>query len=908
MKHRKITTILILSTVFMGFFLTLNRNLLTSESSISKRLNLSGQGGDVWFSSVSTQTVGDTFETKIYVNTSSQKLNTYGIEISFDPNVIIVLGEADGVVAGDDGFISAKNVINADGWMNIAGFDAFGKGPSFQLHLLTINWTAIGPGTSSLDLYVDILEDQNLNSIGTPNAIDSSIVVGGGSVETPVLNSPSDVSYNEGETGNSITWTATDDNPTTYTVTQDGNQVDSGSWSSDSGITMSVDNLSVGSYIYNCIVNDGDGLSDSDSVTVTVVPDPSGDVWFSSVSTQYVRDTFETEIYVNTSNQNIGAYEFDIAYNKSVIRIERAHHNIVAGAEGFVSKIYYLNDSRGIRISGFDDIGKGPSFQLHLLTITWNALVEGISLLDLSINVLEDTDGNSIGTPNDIDGSVVVEINPEAPVLNSPTDIADIYYYQESTTGHSLTWRAIDDNPTTYRVTRNGQEVAFGLWSSGVGITVNIDGLFNGYWSFICTVFDGDGFSDTDYVRVRVTPVNVGNVWFSEVSTQTVDDTFETEIYVNTSKRNLADYEFDIAYNESVIRIASANDIVAGAEGFVSEVNNDNDNGLVTIAGFDPEGRDPSFQLHLLTITWTAVGVGTSSLDLTIITLKEAIDWLIGTPTDIDGSVVVERAPVQAPVLNSPLDVYYQEDTTGHSITWIAIDTNPTTYTVTRDGNQVASGSWSSGFGFTVSVDGLSVGSYTYTCTVNDEDGLLDSDSVIVTIDLDTGGDVWFSSVSTQTVGDTFETEIYLNTGSQNLGAYGFDIAYNEDVIQIASANDIVAGAEGFISAVKIDNGLVTIAGFETGDTGPSFQLHVLTITWTAVGEGNSSLDLSIDVLIDARTITIGTPNDIDGSVEVEEVLEVPGDGEIPGYDLSIFLVSLWITVLGVIYLRKRRQ
>ena len=384
-----------------------------------------------------------------------------------------------------------------------------------------------------------------------------------------------------------------------------------------------------------------DYLTSETSISKTLNLSAGGDVWLSSVSTQTVGDIFETEIYVDTGSLKIGAYGFNIAYNKDVIQIG-SDDNIEAGAEGFVSAVNIDNVNGLVTIVGIESMGTGPSSQLHLLTITWTAVDVGRSSLDLTIDTLLDTDYIEIGTPKDIDSSVVVEEGiARAPVLNSPSNI----YYQESTIGHSITWRAIDDNPTTYKVTLNNyKQVAFGLWSSGVGITVNIDGLSEGYWVFNCTVFDGDGLSDSDTVNVRVTPINVGNVWFSEVSTQTVGDTFKTEIYVNTSNQNLAAYEFDITYNKSVIQIASEDDIMAGAEGFVSEVNIDNANGLVSITGFDDIGTDPSFQLHLLTITWTAVGEGTSSLDLSIDVLEDTITWPIGTPTDIDGSVEVEKA------------------------------------------------------------------------------------------------------------------------------------------------------------------------------------------------------------------------------------------------------------------------
>ncbi|MBY9007143.1 MAG: hypothetical protein KGD63_10320 [Candidatus Lokiarchaeota archaeon] len=1006
MKHRKITTILILCTVFMGFFLTMNINLSTPEASISKTLKLSGSG-DVWFSSVPTQTVGNTFETEIYVDTGMQTITLYAFKIAYNES-IIQIASANDIVAGAEGFVSTINIDNANGLVTLVGIDAMGIGPSSQLHLLTIIWTAVGAGNSSLDLTIDTLSDISYTDIGTPNAIEGSVVVEGGSAQAPVLSYPLAFYYEEGTTGHSIIWIATDDNPTTYTVTritypdtQNVTQVASGSYRSEDSITVSVDGLSVGIYQYTCTVNDGDGLSDSNFVMVKVVHADVGNVWFSSVSTQTVGDTFETEIYVNTGSQNIAAYGFNITYDESVIQIA-SDNDIAAGAEGFVSMFNIDNTNGMVMIAGFEPMGTGPSTQLHLLTITWAAVGAGNSSLDLTIYDLVDMHTNTIGTPNAIDESVVVEIAPtQAPVLSYPL----AFDYQEGTTGHSIIWIATDDNPTTYIITQNGTIVASGSWSSGDSITVSVDGLSVGIYQYTCTINDGDGLSDSNFVMVKVVPATGGNVWFSSVSTQIVGDTFGTEIYVNTGSQRLGAYGFVIAYDESVIQIASDNDIAAGVEGFVSIVNIDNANGMVMIAGFEPMGTGPSTQLHILTITWTAVGAGRSSLHLSINDLVDTDTNTIGTPYDLEGNVVVEGGPAKAPVLNSPSDVFYQPGETRNSITWIGTDDIPTIYTVTRDGTQVASDSWSSGVGITVSVDGLSEGSYIYTCTVNDGDGLSDSDSVTVTVGPVTGGDVWFSSVSTQTVGDTFETEIYVDTGSQNLCCYSFNITYNESVIQIACINDIAAGAEGFVSMVNLNNanGIVRIGGFEAMSTGPSSQLHLLTITWTAVGVGNSSLDLSIEDLIedlvDMDTNTIGTPNAIDGSVDVEEAptqvpelnsppdvyykagetgvsitwiatddnpttyiitrngtivasgswssgdsitVSVDGlsvdnyqftctvndgsgnnatdsvyvivddvvhqDGVIPGYDLFIFLVSFWITVLAMIYLRKRRQ
>ncbi|MBY9005441.1 MAG: endo-1,4-beta-xylanase, partial [Candidatus Lokiarchaeota archaeon] len=50
--------------------------------------------------------------------------------------------------------------------------------------------------------------------------------------DPPSIDQPLDISYIEGDTGNIISWTATDSDPSTYTISRDGSQVQSGSWTS----------------------------------------------------------------------------------------------------------------------------------------------------------------------------------------------------------------------------------------------------------------------------------------------------------------------------------------------------------------------------------------------------------------------------------------------------------------------------------------------------------------------------------------------------------------------------------------------------------------------------------------------------------------------------------------------------
>ncbi|MHA2221841.1 MAG: hypothetical protein ACXAAO_07255, partial [Candidatus Thorarchaeota archaeon] len=82
---------------------------------------------------------------------------------------------------------------------------------------------------------------------------------------------PTDISYIEGETGNSITWNPSDLNPISYEIFRDEVLVKSASWNSSSEtITFTVDGLSPGVYNFSIRVIDIGTNSVTDQVDVTV--------------------------------------------------------------------------------------------------------------------------------------------------------------------------------------------------------------------------------------------------------------------------------------------------------------------------------------------------------------------------------------------------------------------------------------------------------------------------------------------------------------------------------------------------------------------------------------------------------------------------------------------------------------
>ncbi|MHA1939862.1 MAG: right-handed parallel beta-helix repeat-containing protein, partial [Candidatus Thorarchaeota archaeon] len=128
------------------------------------------------------------------------------------------------------------------------------------------------------------LEDTDLLAMGTYpievraydpslNFIAAEIAITVQDTIAPEIVGPADVTYDEGETGNIISWTISDGNPSTYQVYRNGELVDEGGWTESFHVLeISVDGLSPGTYVYRLELFDLAGNSDVDEVIVVVNP------------------------------------------------------------------------------------------------------------------------------------------------------------------------------------------------------------------------------------------------------------------------------------------------------------------------------------------------------------------------------------------------------------------------------------------------------------------------------------------------------------------------------------------------------------------------------------------------------------------------------------------------------------
>ena len=101
--------------------------------------------------------------------------------------------------------------------------------------------------------------------------------------------------------------------------------------------------------------------------------------------------------------------------------------------------------------------------------------------------------------------------------------------------------------------------------------------------------------------------------------------------------------------------------------------------------------------------------------------------------SEASAEITAKIPDTTSPMINHPNDIEYTEGNLGHSISWTPVDTNPTSFYITRNGVMVISGAWF-GDDITLNVDFLPEGIYDFNCTVIDQAGNTASDVVVVIV------------------------------------------------------------------------------------------------------------------------------------------------------------------------------
>ncbi len=547
----------------------------------------------------------------------------------------------------------------------------------------------------------------------------------------PVLDTPGDVSYTEGEMGHTIQWSPTDSSPASFLITQNGLLVLGGPWNGGT-ISISVDGLNAGVYTYECTVYDEEQNSASDSVLVTVtstqdsinpVIDSPDDVFYDEGSTGHTVKWTPTEanpasflvkqnglyvvggpwdgdpINISVDGLAAGAYVYECivydqagnsAYDSVLVQVTSLEDTIKPIIDS-PSDVSYQEGTNGHKILWIPTDVNPASFLIErdgLIIVggPWDGDPINISVDNLAVGVYTyvctvfDQGGNNVSD------SVMVEVTSALdtvfPLINSPSDVI----YTEGTSGHNVSWIPTDLHPASFLIERDGLLIVGGPWD-GSSITICVDGLSAGTYTYSCTVYDQTGNSAMDTVLVEVT------------STQDLTDP-------------LIDSPSDLSYEEG-----TTGNTLSWTPGDTHPASFLVEQDGVFILGGPWDGT-------LISIYVDNLEVGTYTYTCTV--YDEAGNYA-------SDSVVVTVSDTTAPTIDHPPDLTFLEGVTTNTLSWYPSDRNPASCTVTRNGTVILDSIWG-GESITIVLDGLEPGNYTFTCTVYDESGNSVSDSVLVSV------------------------------------------------------------------------------------------------------------------------------------------------------------------------------
>ncbi|MHA1637993.1 MAG: hypothetical protein ACTSUB_08260, partial [Candidatus Thorarchaeota archaeon] len=275
--------------------------------------------------------------------------------------------------------------------------------------------------------------------------------------QVPIISSPDDIVFNEGETGYNITWLAEDNNPLYYVIYENSSMVEVGGFHSTSELIFySLDGLSDGTYNFSLIVSDS-VFNTTDWVIVTVLDIPAPIV-----------DSPPDIEYCTPSNT-----EYNITWN--VYDDNPQTYSIFKDGLEVVNEEWGIGDWTIVYDLGAYEPG------VYNFTISLHDASGYITTDSVNVTIVDDT---------------------EVPIVSSPDDIV----FNEGDTGYNITWTAYDNNPLYYVIYRDDSMVTTGLWNSSSEIFVYVlDGLPAGVFNFSIIVSDLV-FNSTDCVIVTVIP------------------------------------------------------------------------------------------------------------------------------------------------------------------------------------------------------------------------------------------------------------------------------------------------------------------------------------------------------------------------------------------------------------------
>ncbi|MCY3411015.1 MAG: BspA family leucine-rich repeat surface protein [Candidatus Heimdallarchaeota archaeon] len=696
----------------------------------------------------------------------------------------------------------------------------------------------------------------------------------------PILNSPADITYEEGDTGYSILWSIDDVSYWTFTITVNGAEQYSGGPTTGTEYTLNVNGYGEGIYIFVMMVTDKDGNQATDTVILSVTPrqTPSADS---------PNDLSVGETSTSSSNKII----WTVSDNDPTT---------------------YVIEQDGVQI----DSGSWSNGTITIDYTVINNLSVGTYIFILHLT-------DSLG--NEYSDSVAVTIIDETnPVLNSPADFG----YELGSSGNSILWTIDDDSSWTFVITVNGVELNTGGPTIASQITQQVNGFEIGINTVVLTVTDAQGNIASDTVIINVFDTQNPSIG-SPADFSIVNGTLGNSIEWSPSDVS-GSGTWEISVNSEVVTSGTwtepdtisfnVDDLPIGINIVSVSVTDANGNSVidqveVTVLDQTSPSVSTPEDVSLLegstgnSIIWSVTdlsGSGTYTVTRDSIEVVSSTSWTSGdaisvsidglplgiynyviTIIDANGNTVTDVVKVSVadannPTLSTPADLSYEEGETGNSISWIANDVNPDTYLIYRNSLEIKSGSWTSGNDITVNVDGLVFGVYNFTIVISDIGGNQVVDTVFVTV-TDTVPPIVSSPADIEyELGSTLNTIIWtLNDAHPNT----YSVSRDGTEIGSDTWND------GFELTLDID-------GLTVGQ-----YIYVLTVTDVS---GNEITNSVVVTVVDTVAPSIDGPADV--SVELGNsfsgITWTVTDLDPAGYEIYIngssAKTGVWVSGVGI--------
>lgn len=267
----------------------------------------------------------------------------------------------------------------------------------------------------------------------------------------PDISSPADIHYYFRAVGNNITWVANATSPDYYIITRNGTIITEGVWFNFIPISINVDSLDIGHYLYSCIVNSTYAATEvSDEVLVIV-----------ERTAPLITHPLDLVYQVGTPNVNI----------------------TWIGDSPFPDIFVIFQDG--------EEVFSADWFHLTPVVYVLPNLLPGIYVFECFLNA---SSGESITD------TVTIEIWEPAILISHPANVN----YTVTSTANFISWTGQSPIPDSVLIYRDDVLVYADSWNSSVPINHTIDGLMPGSYVYLCILNSTSGFTTSDSVYLTV--------------------------------------------------------------------------------------------------------------------------------------------------------------------------------------------------------------------------------------------------------------------------------------------------------------------------------------------------------------------------------------------------------------------